>query len=387
VAASTDALTFTDAVARLHPDPFRSITRETLEHAAEHATAAELAGSRADAICTLMRLGALLGERNGHSGIFPLDRHAEPLRFYPVRLFEFDDGVFVVSAADPALPGAEVLSIGGVPIAALAKRVEALVSRDNDWTVKARRPGYLVAAEVLHGLGVGESNRQVFVLRQRGGEPFDVTLEATSAADYAASLDADRRLPVRPGIPYLARRDERSWVEQLDGGGIILVGYNLTRGETSSLADEIAASAARNPPVGVILDLRHNGGGDNSTYGPLLSELRRQAETARIVVLTSRFTFSAAMQLIVDLEGATNAIFVGEPTGGSPNQFGDAVEIALPASGLLAHVATVCWETAGAGDARATREPDVAVPLCSADVFEGRDPVVAAARAALAGAY
>jgi hypothetical protein len=140
-----------EAVTRHHPDPFRSITREAF--AREQTAATEIAGSRGDAVCALMRLGALLGERNGHSGIFTLDQHAEPLPFYPLRLYGFDDGFFVVSAANPELSGAELLSIGGTAITSLAKQVERLVPHDNHSTVRAQRPSYLVAAEVLEGLG------------------------------------------------------------------------------------------------------------------------------------------------------------------------------------------------------------------------------------------
>jgi hypothetical protein len=85
------------------------------------------------------------------------------------------------------------------------------------------------------------------------------------------------------------------------------------------------------------------------------------------------------MQLVVDLEQRTNAVFVGEPTGGSPNQFGDAMEVELPDTRLLAKVATVSWETAGSADERLTRAPDVEVPVRAEDFLAGRDPVLDAA--------
>ena len=372
-----------EAVARRHPDPYRSTTREAFEREAERAAATELTGSRGETVCALMQLGAALGERNGHSGIFALDRHADPLRFYPLRLYEFDDGFFVVSAANPELAGAELLSIGGTAIASLARQIEPLIPRDNHATVGARRPSYLVASEVLEGLGIGESTHQTFVLRPRSREPFEVTLEPIPADDYATAVDADRRLPRRPGVRYLERRDEPRWVERESRA--ILIGYNVTRGETESLAAKIASIAREEPPAALVLDLRHNGGGDNTTYGPLLLELQRQSRRAQLLVLTSRVTFSAAMQLIVDLETTTNAIFVGEATGGSPNHFGDAVQVELRAAGLIARVATVHWETAGPGDERLTREPDLHVPLRSKDFFENRDPVLEAALDAVAG--
>ena len=67
------------------------------------------------------------------------------------------------------------------------------------------------------------------------------------------------------------------------------------------------------------------------------------------------------MQLIVELEQDTQAVFVGEPTGGSPNQYGDATKVELPNSGLNAFVATVAWKTAGEFDDRVTRMPDIPV--------------------------
>jgi len=382
--AGSDVVQFVEAVLRHHPDPFRAMSREAFEREANRAAATAAAGRRADTVCALMRLGALLGERNGHTGIFALDRHPEPLRFYPLRLYEFDDGLFVVSAASPELLGAEVLEVGGVPIAALSARVEALVPRDNHSTVRARRPSYLVAAEVLRGLGADGNDHQTFVVRSRSGGPVEIALAPRLAAEYVTIVDADRRLPRQPGVPYLERRDEPYWVERLGKGRIVHVGYNVTRGRTEALAEEIASIARDQPPLALVLDLRHNGGGDNTTYGPLISELERQARTAQLLVLISRITFSAAMQLVVDLEANTNAIFVGEATGGSPNQFGDAIEIELRTFGLVARVATISWETAGRHDERLTREPDIQVQLSSDDFFAGRDPVLDAALAAVA---
>ena len=360
VTPRSDARRFLEAVTRHHPDPFRLTTRDAFEREVERADAQ--AASRPDAVCALMRLGALLADRNGHSGVFALDRHRDPLRFYPLRLFEFEDGVFVVSAGDAGLRGAEVLAVGGVPIASLAAEVEPLIPRDNDSTVRARRPGYLVAVEVLEGLGVGGGP---FLLRPPRGDPVEVALEPIPGPEYAASVGSSAPLPPAS-------------VEWLDEE-IILVAYNVTRGETSSLAERIATLARARLPRALILDLRQNGGGDNTTFGPLLRELERQARAARLLVLTSRLTFSAAMQLVVELEQKTDAIFVGEPTGGSPNQFGDAITVELPATGLLGHVATIGWETAGPEDERLTREPDVGVPVRSEDFFCGRDPVLEAA--------
>ena len=379
--AAFDAEFLAEAIERHHPDPFRAIGREAFSSEAERVAAACVAGNRPRAVCALMRFAALLGERNGHSGIFPLDQHARPLRFYPFRPYEFDDGVFVVSAVDPQLVGAELVAIGNVEIADVLKTVEPLISRDNDSTVRARRPTYVVAAEVLDGVGVGDGVGQVFIFKSRSGKSTAIELEPVAAATYIAEVDATDALPRRAGVTYLERRDEQRWLDQLEDGSLV-IGYNVTRGAMASFADEIAIVARESRPSRVILDIRHNGGGDNRTYLPLLEVLERLAKTTQLFVLISRVTFSAAMQFVVDLERRTNAVFVGEATGGSPNQFGDAVRVKLPNSGLIARIATISWQTAGTDDDRTTREPDIRADLHAADFFAGRDTVLKAAREA-----
>jgi hypothetical protein len=343
----SDGLVLAEAVERLHPDPFRSVSRERFTAAAE----------RAETPVELMRLLALLGNRNGHTAVHPLADHARPFHLFPLALREFADGVFVAAAADPSLVGSELVAVGGVPVEELNRALEPLVARDNEWTVRARRPVYAVTEEILGELGVTDG-AATFELRGRRA----AKLDPVPAAEYQA-LVANDRLP-------------RS-LETI--GGALHIAYNVTRGDTTGFAREIDAAAF----VGLdrlVLDLRHNGGGNNQTYGPLLEVLERlTARGKRLAVLISRVTFSAAMQLVVDLEQRTPAVFVGEPTGGSPNQFGDAVAVELPETGLTARVATVSWTTAGEDDERLTKEPDVDVPVTAGAFFAGDDPALRAA--------
>lgn len=142
------------------------------------------------------------------------------------------------------------------------------------------------------------------------------------------------------------------------------------------LARELEELAAGPGVERVVLDLRHNPGGDNFTYPPLLEALQRVEERADLVVLVGRTTFSAAANLAAEVERTTDATFVGEPTGGSPNLYGDPVARTLPASGWTFHAATVHWVKATEADPRLALEPDVRVPLSAEAFFAGRDPVL-----------
>ena len=90
----------------------------------------------------------------------------------------------------------------------------------------------------------------------------------------------------------------------------------------------------------VIVDLRNNGGGDINTYPYLLQTLKSRSinKRGKLVVLIGRTTFSAAVHFAVDLKRGTHAIFIGEPTGGSPNHYSDTDPVTLPASGYTINV-------------------------------------------------
>ena len=104
-----------------------------------------------------MELVASLGNRNGHTGIFPLDPgNSRAFHEYPFLVYEFADGVYVIGQLDGHhLVGARLTAVGGIPIAQLLARLARLVPHDNT-TSGIRNVGgmYLLSEEVLTGLGI-----------------------------------------------------------------------------------------------------------------------------------------------------------------------------------------------------------------------------------------
>jgi C-terminal processing protease CtpA/Prc len=183
-------------------------------------------------------------------------------------------------------------------------------------------------------------------------------------------------LPQRPSPPFLAKRNHASWSVVLEDGRTVYLAYNRMTEGTLDEATRVRRLTSRPRVDRVILDLRHNPGGDYFTSGPLLDALRALPRRVRLVVLVGRTTFSAAENLAADLERLPRTRFVGEPTGGSPNLYGDPSPRQLPASGWNANVATRYWQQSRRGDPRLTLVPDLAVPYTAADFFAGRDPVL-----------
>jgi hypothetical protein len=340
VSAADDVRTLVVQMERLHPDLYHSVPRDRFRALADAIADRAEAVHRDETLVDLMRLAALPGERDGHTLLAPLGReHAQPLHAYPLRLYLFADGAFVTEGE---LAGSRLVSIGRVPLAEVEARVRPLVSRDNDWTVLARLPEHLVCAEVLHGLGLEPS----YGLERVDGERVEVELEPE---------------PLGPEPP--ARENGLTVLD-----GVLVLSYERVQALDSAVLEQIAGAGR------VVVDVRRNGGGDNRTYGPLVDALQR----VDVSVLTGRATFSAAGNFVAAVEQATDAMLVGEPPGGSPNQYGDSEHIELPALGWTVRVATVYHEIVPR-DERVAIEPHVPVAVKSTDYFAGRDPVLDAA--------
>ena len=390
-ALESDVRALAEQMRTTHPDLFHSISQAAFG-AEVDGVVARLPSLNEDELLTeLMRLVALPGERDGHTGIFPLDRsHQRPLHVYPIYLYEFSDGLHVAAEiGNRGLVGRRLVSIGGVPVDQVLTRVSPLVPRDNEWSLRSLRPEYVLVAEVLHGLGVApDTGPLAFTLAARDGSTSDVVLEPITAASYVSALRPQFHrvhiggLPQRSKPIHLARRRLDRWTTTFDRGRTVYGAYNLTIGYTGDFARKLRRLAARKRVQRVILDLRHNPGGNNTTYGPLLDALRsrRINRPGRLFVLIGRSTFSAAGNFAAEIDMRTQARFVGEPTGGSPNQYGDSTSFTLPATGWTVHVATSHTVRTRSDDPRLAIEPDLPASLSSEDFLAGRDPVLLAAR-------
>jgi hypothetical protein len=234
---------------------------------------------------------------------------------------------------------------------------------------------YLNTPEVLHGLRLVPDLGPVTFTFERGGNRFAASLTPLTVPEYGRGI-GDLAHPLLPrgitaAVPaYVARRNQRIWTTTLAGKRVFYIGYNETLVSTAAVARRISKAAKSKRLRAGIVDLRNNGGGDNHTYRYLLDALRRASKTERIVVLISRMTFSAAENFATDLERVAHPIFVGEPSGGSPNLYGDTANTLLPVSGVELRVAEIYWQSTP-DDPRIPIAPRVPVSLSSDTFFAG----------------
>jgi Peptidase family S41 len=375
------------SIESIHPAPFRSVPRQRFR--AEVSSLARRAPtiSRNELLVGVLRLIALLGPRNGHTGLFPGDSaHTRPLHLYPVRLYHFADGVYVVDAEDRSLVASRLVAIEGTSVEQALELVGPLTPHDNASNVRGMAPHYLLTAEVLDGLGIIEGTGPAgFTFERPDGQRVDVELTALPGPEYAAAFADPHHGHYPSSLPrasrplYLAGSDKVLWSRTLAGGRAVYVGYNSVVRPLSDVMTRIGRLVRSARTRRVIVDVRLNGGGDNTTYGELTALFASRAvnRRGRLYLLTGRATFSAAANFAAEIDRDTRAIIVGEPTGGGVETYGDTSPVRLDTTGWLVYVAREYHERKrGPNDRRLAVEPDIRVELTSAAYFARRDPVL-----------
>jgi hypothetical protein len=342
--------------------------------------------SRDELLVGLLRLIASLGPRNGHTGLFPGDPgNVRPLHLYPIRLYRFADGVFVVDAEDTSLVGDRLVAIEGTPVERVFQLVDPLVPHDNASNVRGMAPHYALTAEVLHGLGLTDGAGLTRFALERSGKSQDVSLAPIPAPEYASRFADPLHghypsvLPSAARPLYLASSGKELWVRTLVGGRAVYVGYNAVVRPAPAVLRKIRRLALASTTRRVVVDVRLNGGGDNTTYGPLVDLLSSKQVNRRgkLYLLVGRATFSAAANFAAEIDRDTRATIMGEPTGGGVETYGDTVPVLLPSLGWYVYVAARYHERKrGPNDHRLAVAPDVRVDLTSTQYFAGLDPVL-----------
>jgi hypothetical protein len=373
-----------DARDTIHPDGWHALARTDWVAAADALAARAADLSPDERLAEVVRLAAMpsWNGRDGHTGIFPFTP-ADGTLLYPLRWWEFSDGLVITAARPPYedLVGSRVEAIAGRPIDDVLRLVEPLAPRDNPSNLRAFGPLYLRVSNLLAGLGVIDAaGPTAFTLVDRDGSRRDVEVEPTVPV---IDDDWDSGLPHRLAATdarWLRDQDTTLWWTFLEDSGTLFAQFNHVRGDATSVVSELRERAKEDDVERVVIDLRHNSGGDNTTLSPFELALREPTidREGRLFAIIGRVTFSAAANFATDLEGSTSVIFAGEPMGGSPNLYGDTRPVDLAATGQTLYMATRYWERSTPDDQRVTIEPDIPADLSSEDYFAGRDPVLEA---------
>ncbi|MBC6988397.1 hypothetical protein [Hymenobacter sp. BT491] len=346
-----------------HDRSFTPAARTAFRQEVKHLQAVAVNQTQPQRVVGLAR--AVAGAGNAHTRLYLLRNRTE-LRRYPIRVWWFRDGLYVVktTAEYADLLGAKVLRLAGLNAAQALRRVAPLYAGNASW--QAYISTYtLTSPEILQGLGIltDTAGTLPLVVRTRTGQHVARQLVPLSGQRSRQALEAWWDLsPLHPGrgaawqsvlpadsarLPlYLRRPEQGYWHQALPAQHALYLQYNRA-GDMPS-GESVKAWGARVLPLlpalaggKLIVDLRFNTGGNLDVASPFFEELAAQARqhAVRVYVLTGRATFSAGLYHAAQLRQLADAQVVGEPAGDTLDFWAEGGNFVLPNSGLTVHYA------------------------------------------------
>lgn len=373
-----------DEVRRLHYDPYRGHSLKAFNTLVQelHSDIPNLSDTQI--VLGVMRLMQRLGD--GHSLVDGWDN--PKFGDAPLDLYLFEEGLFVTAAAPEHtdLVGTQVIGVGSHEIDDVIAALEPYISRDNDMWLKLLAPRFIKKPHLLHALDLTpEPDRLLLTLQDIDGEILNAEVACAGAMPHPLPDDWPTVLGRAGDLPLYLCDDGPYWLKHLAQEKTVYVQHKSVSDKEEESFEEFCDRLFRlighEDVAKLVLDLRHNGGGNTLLLEPLIKGLMRSEKINRrghLFVIIGRNTFSAAMNETTLLERFTEAIFVGEPTGSSPNFVGETVYVTLPYSKLKVSISDLYWQTSWPSDHRNWIAPLIHVSPTFAAYRVNRDPALEA---------
>jgi hypothetical protein len=337
-----DVQYFASQLPRLHVDAFHSVDRQEFECAVAGLDAAIPTLNDFEITLEILRIVAMVGD--AHTRAVPPS--SMPFHLYPLKLYWLQDG-FYVTGATPTYQdavGARVVQIGGVAIEDVYAAVAPYVAHETDTGLRDDVWLHLLCPEVHRTLGIADGPQAGrYTLEKSDGTRVSLALAAVGGDEYFTIVP--ETLPAGEPL-YLQQRAQFYWFTYLEDARTVYFQYNKGQDmETQSfrgLADELFAFVDAHPVERLVIDVRHNGGGDEGPFWSFVNRLAKHPlnEEGRLYVIVGRGTYSSAVLNAAMLQRKTDATFVGEPPSSTLDHYGQFNTFVLPNSHIRVYCST-----------------------------------------------
>jgi len=356
--------------------------------------------------------------KNAHTRLYIL-RNSSELRRYPIRVWQFADGLYVVRATPEysELLGAKILRIGGRSVEAVKQSVDPLFAGNASW-LNYMNSYTMTSPDVLIGLGLIASDGKAEIeFKNRGGKKVKRRLEPLPLRKSSETTESWWDLsPTRPRndglwvsalspkaarLPlYLQNAERQYWSQYLPNDRLFYIQFNRSgnapSGEPFAEFEKRVLTELQSVNADkIVVDMRFNTGGNLDVAKPFMERLAALAKErkTKVYVITGRATFSAGLFHAMQLRQHTNATLVGEPVGDELDFWSEGGNVIMPNSKLTLHYADrfhsyspvertelkqYLWTSSDLSITKAA--PDIIVKMKARDYFDGRDPALEAVK-------
>lgn len=315
---------------------------------------------------------------------------------FPLFVSCFKDCLYVVCTDEKYsnLLGCQLIKINGLPIEKIIADVNTLISHENEYWLKDNNPDYLMDSRVLKYFKIIDTNQASFTFMTQENKLLEINLSAQDprAFRYVYIINS------APNKPLRIKNSAYYWYEYIAEDKILYFQYNSCHPkeelkqmnpndrsidnlpEFDELTTEMLKLVDENKVDKFVMDLRYNTGGHADMGTLFISHLAdsMKGKNIKIYGLIGNHTFSAGVWNALDLKNKTSAILIGQPTGGTPNGYGDGGDIILPNTKLKLYYTTRPFNLSSVY--KNTVTPDYFIETSFEEHKNGIDPVFGAVK-------
>ena len=378
----------------IHPNPYINISKEHFQIEIDNLKSKIPTYTDDEIISQFLHIITLV--RDGHTRL-----HGNKLtsKWYPLRIEKFSDGFYItaITKEHSKFIGARILAFNNQPVENVFQQLKGITPHDNSYSQDYFVPMYLTMSSILSGLHIKESSDDLLTVsvRIKGQKDEKLVLNSTEfqagddlswfwrdyavpANEFVNILSVDSILPL-----YLKKYKQPFWYDFIKENNTVYFAFNECVNDENnnfeSFNNKLWSYIDSLKAKYLIIDLRNNFGGTNSYIMPLVHEIIKHDginKKGNLFLITSKKTFSAALDCATWIEFHCNPIFVGEPTGAAPNHYADPDFSYLPNSKILLMISKYYWQDSWPWDNRMCIEPTIKVDLSSVDYFNYKDPAI-----------
>jgi len=315
----------------------------------------------------------------------------DPDYLLPLKLYWFKDGLYIFQTSKDYenILGKKIISLNGFGVQTVIDSLSTLITIDNQAIVKNQIPGLIPLAQLLNHFGFANGNKFTFEIASHKGETEFVSLSVGPINNNdLLAFQAD-------SIAICWRNQKDFFFEQyFEEFQTYYIQYNscwskeieIQYGNKDNAAnlpsfkdfeDQIFTTLKNKKIKKFVFDMRFNSGGNSgqgTEFVNKLNKLKHKNKNMQVYVIIGRKTFSSAIINTMDFKQKTNAILIGEETGGKPNHFGEIQNIELPSSKLVVYYSTKYFSYSKENSN--TIAPDTNLEPTFNDYKNGIDPVL-----------
>lgn len=304
---------------------------------------------------------------------------------YPLQFYYFNDDIYLINTTEnygKAL-NCKLKKINGIDVDKIEELLIPLIAKENEWNIKKTLPLFLSRPDILKGVNIcTDTDKSVFTFENFNNEEFDIEINSVDLNSEDDSISWIVNDNDDETIPLYRQNSELSyWYKYMKEKNTLYFKYNSCLndeecGDIEDIIEQMLKIIDDNNIDKFVIDMRNNSGGSDGYLNSLIEGIKDRTinDSNRLFVVTGRQTFSAAIIDACLLREETNAFFIGEPTSGKPNHYGQARHFELPNSKIdIAYSTKHCTLFSDESD---TFIPDKGIDISIDDYVNKKDPVM-----------